>query len=170
MDATAVARDLKYDLYDPDAGSSRVVREADVERSFWKTHAQCIVGEGGAGKSLLHISKAKSYARRLGKDRIIILQGSMEPLGVLSETGELEKAGAIVFQDIKLQNIRGSLDENEQKVLFDVRKGGSMYLARSGHNHIEPGERCHAGCDSTSRGGGPVIKTCRVPFKLSRDE
>ena len=154
-DATEEAKNLSYDLYDPERGATTSVKECDVEKLYWKTHAQCIVGEGGAGKTLLHISKAKSYARRLGKDTIIVLQGSMEPLGVLSENGELEKAGAIVFSDIKLQNIRGSLDENEQKVLFDVRKGGSMYLARSGHNHIEPGERCHAGCDSTSRGGWP---------------
>ena len=118
-DATE-ARNLDYDLYDPDRGATCGVEDTDVESMYWTTHAQCIVGEGGAGNTLLHISKAKSYARRLGKERIIVLQGSLEPLGILSEIGELEKDGAILFRDIKLQNIRGSLDENKHKVLFEV--------------------------------------------------
>ena len=70
------------------------------------------------------------YCRRRDCDRIIVLMGSIEPLTVLSHHGEIERAGAIVLGDIDLQSLRGTLSDNQQKLLFDTRSGGTIKCKR----------------------------------------
>ena len=129
-DVSDAARKLTYDLFDPDTGTCKKINESDVEARYYRSHSQAICGPAGAGKTLLHLAKAVSYARRRGKDRIIWLSGSIEPLAILSHNGELERAGAVVLADFDLQTVRGSLSSNDIKSLFDVRQGGAIESKR----------------------------------------
>ena len=79
---------------------------------------------------MFHTAKARAYARRRGKDRVIIVSGCIEPLAILSSQGELDKAGAIILADFDIQCLRGSLSDNDIKALFDVRSGGSIEVKR----------------------------------------
>ena len=106
------------------------VAESDVEATFWRTHAQAICGDAGMGKTLFHIVKAKRYCRRLGSDRFIMLEASIEPLGILSHRGEMSKCGCIVVGDMDMQSLRGDLTANHQKILFDVKNGGVIEAKR----------------------------------------
>ena len=85
-----------------------------------------LCGSGGVGKTLFHTSKARRYAMRNGKDRIIIVSGSIEPLAILSSQGELQKAGAIILADFDISTSLRGLSDNDVKALFDVRNGGSI--------------------------------------------
>ena len=88
--------------------------------------ALLLVGPGGKGKSkLIHM-----LAQELGwaYDKLLyVFAKAIDPLGMLSHTGELRKAAVLALTDFKFRTARaGCLNGEDLKSLLDVIEGGSI--------------------------------------------
>lgn len=96
-----------------------------------ETHSLLLVGKPGAGKSkLLHMLAWELCVGKEGCSEYVYTK-SLDPLGVLSHSGVLRRAGCLVITDCSLSVGRNTkLDDEELKSLLDVVEGGGLQSCR----------------------------------------
>ena len=85
-----------------------------------------LLGEGAAGKSKLMHMLAQELCQAY-ESPCYIFAKAIDPLGMLSHTGEVRKSAVLMLTDFKFRTARkGDLDGEDLKSLLDVVEGGTI--------------------------------------------
>ena len=108
---------------------------------YCETHSLIIVGRAGAGKSkLMHMLAWELCVGKEGGCTEYVFTKALDPLGVLSHSGMLRRAGCLVLTDFTLKTGRNiKIDDEELKSLLDVVEGGTIQSTRYRAAIIDPG-------------------------------
>jgi hypothetical protein len=121
------AKALPVVYWEPSTCDFNVISLAEfVDTEEHLLAALILLGSGGKGKSrLLHLISAE-WATAYEKPAYCVAK-SIDPLGLLSFTGELRKSAVLCLTDFKMQTSKkGALDSEDLKSLLDVPEGGSI--------------------------------------------
>jgi len=112
-----------------------------------------LLGAGGLGKSKLMHMIAQELCAAYESDTYVFAK-SIDPLGLLSHTGELRKSAVLMLTDFDLRTTKGILSNEEVKGLFDVVEGGSIQGTRYRPANLPEGLCRVAACNGDSGGYG----------------
>ena len=128
-------------VWEPDIKEFVVITLEKWLDSYCETHSLVIIGRAGAGKSkLMHMLAWELCVGKAGGCTEYVFTKASDPLGVLSHSGFLRRAGCIVLTDFTLKTGRNvKLDDEELKSLLDVVEGGTIQSTRYRAAVIDPG-------------------------------
>jgi hypothetical protein len=129
--ATDYAKTLPLVIWDPREKNFQVFtlqQWLDDEEHLLST--LLLLGEGGAGKSKLTHMLAQELCTAY-ESPCYIFAKAIDPLGMLSHTGEMRKSAVLALTDFKFKTARkGDLDGEDLKSLLDVVEGGTIAETR----------------------------------------
>jgi len=121
------AKELSVVLWEPGVRNFRVLTLQEwLDTEEHLVSALLLIGVGGAGKSkLIHMLATELCTAY--EAPCYIFAKAIDPLGMLSHTGEVRKAAVLALTDFKFRTARkGDLDGEDLKSLLDVVEGGSI--------------------------------------------
>ncbi len=125
--STDAAKQLDLVLWEPAIKNFRVLSVQEwLDTEEHLISALLLLGVGGAGKSkLIHMLSAELC--QAYDAPCYIFAKAIDPLGMLSHTGEVRKSAVLALTDFKFRTARkGDLDGEDLKNLLDVVEGGSI--------------------------------------------
>jgi hypothetical protein len=125
-------------IWDPRLDKFIHVTLAEWVATHHTTHTLMMIGKPGKGKSKLLMMLAWEMCASKPCDEFVFAK-SIDPLGVLSHTGVLRRAGCLVLTDFDLKTKAGALTSEELKSLLDVIEGGSIPSTRYRACQLEGG-------------------------------
>ena len=125
--ATDYAKALPLILWDPRGQTFEVFTlEEWLEGDEHLLSTLLLLGPGARGKSKLMHMLAQELCTGYEKPCYIFAK-AIDPLGMLSHTGEVRKSAVLCMTDFKFRTARkGDLDAEDLKSLLDVVEGGSI--------------------------------------------
>jgi hypothetical protein len=132
--ASAAAKALKVSWWDPeDLAFRSTTVEGWLNSDEHLQSTLVIVGGGGRGKSKLAHMLATELTLGQGSEQYIFTK-ALDPLGMLSHTGQIRKSGAVVFTDFEMKSGRSGggdlLGPEAMKSLLDIVEGGTIVGTR----------------------------------------
>ena len=120
---------LRGVVYDPAIGiSATTMRAALYEKQsvtrppLYVDRTIIFVGPSGLGKTEYAIGLAREFCNRRGSDRYVH-SGSIDPLGIMTKSGSLKLAGAVILDDFALiSRLDTRLNEEEVKQLLYTKQ------------------------------------------------
>ena len=84
-----------------------------------------IIGTNGSGKSSLLQALCKCFCMMNRKDTFVLLKASLDMLGLMTQSGQIEDHGAFAFTDFSLKSQKDvPLGEEDMKSFFDPNEVG----------------------------------------------
>ena len=125
--ATDYAKKLPLVLWEPREQTFRVFTlEQWLNGEEHLLTTLLLLGEGAAGKSKLMHMLAQELCQAY-ESPCYIFAKAIDPLGMLSHTGEVRKSAVLMLTDFKFRTARkGDLDGEDLKSLLDVVEGGTI--------------------------------------------